>query len=249
MKRKFMFLLFIISLLCVNNVFADDIMDQAENGEKAPKEEIKSNILPSSVSKLNPPTGIYLAFGFGIGSVIQGSSDFDDLLDPYTFGLFGFDRSLQIKVGYKEYLQTEYRWSWRNGSFNYTDDYLISGETSTIEMHHSSEQIFIKVNPFAFADGNSLINKTYLVYGFGESKGFLDDVDDGFKDGEVTSYGVEMIPIESKDFLFLGSFGIEYETVDYKYFYLEDFGGAYNHPSSAWCSKFLFSVGVGKNFF
>ncbi len=249
MKRMLMFLIFIIPLFFVNNVFGDEIFYQTEIGESVASEEKESDIIPERITQLNPPTGIYVAFGVGIGFDIQGSSDFDDLLDPYTFGLFGFDRSLQIKVGFKEFLQAEYRWSWRSGSFMDNEDYLISEETSTIDMHHSSKQILLKVNPFAFPGGNDWINKTYLVYGFGESKGFLDDAGDGFKDGKVTTYGVEVIPIESTNFLVLGSFGIEFETVDYKYFLLENFGGNYEYPTSAWCLKFLFSVGVGKNFF
>jgi hypothetical protein len=209
-----------------------------------PKDVLKSNLLGKAKKKLNSGSnkwknpGLYVSGGLGLGVDFPNSKDINELFAPAKLTSFNLDLSANMRIGYRNNAQLEYRASVRDGSIIYDDEIDIS-------MSLSSGQVFFKINPFSFSKENENNYGFFLEYGIGNSHGFLDEYNDGFRDGNINTYGLEFILFDQGTYLLCASMGIEYERIKYKYLDLGD--SSYTLDTSLNCLKFLVHVNFGFN--
>jgi len=172
---------------------------------------------------------VYIGPSIGLGGGFHGSDDIDELfeggLSPITVEL-----NLGLRAGYRNMLQMEYR---------------ASGRTATVaedvSMLQSSSQVLFKLNPFSFSEsGRNDDVGMFLLFGVGSSSGMLDDYEDGFRDGSLSTFGLEVFWMDMGKCLIGVSGSMEYETLKYKVLDLGDYGN-YSYDTSIGYLRFMFN--------
>lgn len=193
-------------------------------------------VKPSSSSKSSAlwkvPT-LYFAPSIGLGGGFHGSKDIDEL---FTSGLspLTVEACIGLRAGYRNMLQVEYRFSGRTATV-----------AEDVSMSIGSSQILFKVNPLSFGeDGKNSDTGIFLELGLGSSDSMLDDYNDGWRDGTLTTYGLEIFWMDMGKCLLGVTGGIEYERLKYKILDLGEYGN-YSYPTSIGYLRFMFNFYAG----
>lgn len=201
--------------------------------------------------------GLFLTGGIDTGQGFQSSSDINEFFDipDVSFGTGVWHWDLASCVGFRNIVQFEGRFSYRNSRMKY------EGET-VVAMDHTSWQILARLNPNILNWGYKRFPADlYLVFGLGRSPGYMiPELGAGFADGKVNTYGlfiggpVSIDADEQQDehafMIMFGGFSLEYENVTYRKIDYSDGGiGDLDEPISVGCLKFLVNLQIGGRIF
>ncbi|MCD4819339.1 MAG: hypothetical protein K8S23_11675 [Candidatus Cloacimonetes bacterium] len=186
----------------------------------------------------------YLNGGLGYSGGLASSDDVEDLLD-YKVSIFNGHFSLAAKTGFRNIIQIEYRIFsdkmklLRNEGFE--GGSLVQSE---IKMKRSVSVLIFKINPFfKKSKGDGL----FLMYGIGDSNKFEDSSGDGFHNGKVSIFGVELSRItrtvSNKNFCVTASVALEYEITTYQRFEVSGYS-----PIEKDCKLSYFRINFGMSF-
>ncbi len=158
---------------------------------------------------------LYIAPSIGLGGGLQGSSDIDELFET-GMSPESLEANLGLRVGYRNLVQLELRASARTAT------------VSDVDMSMGSSQVLFKINPLGFGeDGKDDDNGLFFLVGFGSSDAMLDAYEDGFRDGSLSTFGLEYFWIDKSKCVLGVSGSLEYEMLKYKVFDLGDYGSYY----------------------
>jgi hypothetical protein len=147
---------------------------------------------------------LYFAPSIGLGGGFHGSSDIDELFDPGLTPLT-VEANLGLRAGYRNIFQLEYRLSSRTATI-----------AETVNMGISSSQVLFKLNPLSFGEsGRNSDTGLFLVFGLGSSSSMLDDVNDGYRNGSLKTFGLEYFWVDNGKCLLGFSGSLEYESLKY----------------------------------
>jgi hypothetical protein len=153
-----------------------------------------------------PAPVIYLHISGGLGFDLMSCPEINDLVTPLKGGGLGLNLSAGLRIGFRNIAQLEYR-----TDAGYLHDFLTPEDDANIEMMHKAPQsLLVKFNPL-FGKGDPG-TAWFLVYGVGRNAKYYDKNDHGWKNGDVTVYGLEFDKISRT--LEVG-IGLEYRTVTY----------------------------------
>lgn len=200
--------------------------------------------------------GLFLTGGIDTGQGFQHSRDINEFFDipDVTFGIGVWHWDMASCIGFRNIVQFEGRFSYRNSRMKYEEETLVA-------MDHSSWQLLARLNPNVWNWGyKKFPADLYLVYGLGTSPGYMiPDLEAGFVDGKVNTYGLFLGGPVSMDIgkqdeyafmIMLGGFSLEYENVTYSKIDYSDGGiGDLDQPVSVGCLKFLVNLQIGGRIF
>ncbi|MBN2709506.1 MAG: hypothetical protein JXR46_10725 [Calditrichaceae bacterium] len=155
----------------------------------------------------------YIHAGIGGHLFVISSDDIEELMDPFEIGSVGFGLSYFGHIGYRNLLQIEYRSGKdKNNIFHdEPDPFSMKINRIKIAMKQKYNAWLFKLNPlYPVVSNRSLA--FFIIYGTGSAV-YVDDNNDGFKDGDLTIIGGEFSWITK-----FGSFGfsVESQNIEYK---------------------------------
>lgn len=142
-----------------------------------------------------PPKTAYIHAGLGGNLYYLTAGDMEALMSPFKASAVNFGYCIYAAGGFKNIGQLEMRWGRDSNKFFYDQGFTPSGDIARTEipMRFTHTQWLIKLNTLAMSK-DICRYCLFLIYGRGSVQ-FLDDGDDGFKDGTKTIIGIEIAKI------------------------------------------------------
>jgi len=184
---------------------------------------------------------MYLHGTLGAGWDLFMSDDIDYLMHPWEVSNLDFLLTWSLRAGYRNWGALEYRWSNSSHDLNLPPGYEARRRSIyDIPMHGHTSEFLAKVNPLvSVLDPESAL---FLTLGFGSSE-YIDDIDDGWTDGEVFTVGVEWTRIHK--YLSYG-FAVERRSITYGSIELTGYEDLdLDSESESWVFLAWFGAGVG----
>lgn len=193
----------------------------------------------SAWTRQAPEVG-YVSLGLGGNLYTIGSSDMDAIMSPLELSPVHFGYSFSLGAGVRNIAQIEYRWGRDKSKFSYDEfgsDFQLERTQVPVTFRHAGW--IVKFNPL-FGVTKMREYALFVLYGRGSVE-CVDDVGDGFKEGERTVYGLEFAKITRVLYL---SGSIEHHAATFDRFAIEGFGFL-EKPFDASGLQFNVKIGVG----